>query len=111
MPNQCFLPLLDDADLVEAGVLMSAYLTAWHMLFGKKQLRPGGSLLVAAKSTAMKTFPPKMTISTGRGLHQLGLHCRENRFTLGHGQANGLGRRPAPARLNALQCIHGTPNS
>ena len=46
MPSQCFLPLSDDADLREAGVLMSAYLTAWRMLFGKRQLRPGESVLV-----------------------------------------------------------------
>src|SRR5260370_24936202 len=46
MPSQCFFPLSDDANLQEAGVLMTAYLTAWRMLFGKKPLRPGESLLV-----------------------------------------------------------------
>lgn len=46
MPSRCFFPLPDDANLQEAGVLMSAYLTAWRMLFGKKPLRPGESLLV-----------------------------------------------------------------
>jgi NADPH:quinone reductase-like Zn-dependent oxidoreductase len=46
MPSRCFFPLPDDADLQEAGVLMTAYLTAWRMLFGKKPLRPGESVLV-----------------------------------------------------------------
>jgi NADPH:quinone reductase-like Zn-dependent oxidoreductase len=46
MPSRCFFPLPDDADLGEAGVLMSAYLTAWRMLFGKKPLRPGETVLV-----------------------------------------------------------------
>jgi NADPH:quinone reductase-like Zn-dependent oxidoreductase len=46
MPSRCFFPLPDDANLQEAGVLMSAYLTAWRMLFGKKPLRPGESVLV-----------------------------------------------------------------
>ncbi len=46
MPSRCFFPLPDDANLQEAGVLMTAYLTAWRMLFGKKPLRPGESLLV-----------------------------------------------------------------
>jgi NADPH:quinone reductase-like Zn-dependent oxidoreductase len=46
MPSKCFVPLPRDADLREAGVVMSAYLTAWRMLFGKKALRPGESVLV-----------------------------------------------------------------
>jgi NADPH:quinone reductase-like Zn-dependent oxidoreductase len=46
MPSRCFFPLPDDANLQEAGVLMTAYLTAWRMLFGKKPLRPGESLLI-----------------------------------------------------------------
>jgi NADPH:quinone reductase-like Zn-dependent oxidoreductase len=46
MPSRCFVPLPEDADLQEAGVLMSAYLTAWRMLFGKKALRPGESVLI-----------------------------------------------------------------
>jgi NADPH:quinone reductase-like Zn-dependent oxidoreductase len=46
MPSECFFPLPDEADLKEAGVLMTAYLTAWRMLFGKKILRPGESVLI-----------------------------------------------------------------
>ena len=46
MPSHCFFPLPDDADLTHAGMLMTAYLTAWRMLFGKKMLRPGESVLV-----------------------------------------------------------------
>ena len=46
MPSHCFFPLPDDADLTHAGLLMTAYLTAWRMLFGKKILRPGESVLV-----------------------------------------------------------------
>src|SRR5262245_25027400 len=46
MPNRCFFPLPDDADLVSAGALMTAHLTAWRMLFGKKALQPGESVLI-----------------------------------------------------------------
>jgi NADPH:quinone reductase-like Zn-dependent oxidoreductase len=46
MPSRCFLPLPDDADLVAAGALMTGHLTAWRMLFGKKTLQPGESLLI-----------------------------------------------------------------
>src|SRR5262245_46654955 len=46
MPSGCFMPLPDDADLVAAGALMTGHLTAWRMLFGKKTLQPGESVLI-----------------------------------------------------------------
>lgn len=47
MPAACFVPLPDDADLVAAGALHAAYLTAWRMLFGKSRpLRPDETVLV-----------------------------------------------------------------
>ncbi|MEZ2295006.1 zinc-binding dehydrogenase [Variovorax sp. RCC_210] len=47
MPARCVLPLPDHVDLVEAGALLAAYLTAWRMLFGKRALRPGETVLIA----------------------------------------------------------------
>jgi NADPH:quinone reductase-like Zn-dependent oxidoreductase len=47
MPTRCVFPLPDDADLVAAGALTTGHLTAWRMLFGKKTLRPGESVLIA----------------------------------------------------------------
>lgn len=46
MPVRCFLPLPDDADLVSAGALMVGHLTAWRMLFGKRPLQAGETVLV-----------------------------------------------------------------
>jgi NADPH:quinone reductase-like Zn-dependent oxidoreductase len=46
MPSRCFFPLPDDADLVGAGALMTGHLTAWRMLFGKRALQPGESVLI-----------------------------------------------------------------
>ena len=46
MPSRCFMPLPDDSDLVAAGALMTGHLTAWRMLFGKKTLQPGESVLI-----------------------------------------------------------------
>jgi NADPH:quinone reductase-like Zn-dependent oxidoreductase len=46
MPSRCFMQLPDDADLVAAGALMTGHLTAWRMLFGKKTLQPGESVLI-----------------------------------------------------------------
>lgn len=46
MPSECFLPLPDDADLTAAGALMTGHLTAWRMMFGKRALQPGESVLI-----------------------------------------------------------------
>src|SRR6516165_5741456 len=46
MPSRCFFPLPDDADLEAAGALMTGHLTAWRMLFGKRALQPGESVLI-----------------------------------------------------------------
>jgi len=46
MPTKCFLPLPDDADLVAAGATMVAHVTAWRMLFGKRALRAGETVLI-----------------------------------------------------------------
>jgi NADPH:quinone reductase-like Zn-dependent oxidoreductase len=46
MPTRCFFPVPDDANLEAAGALMTGHLTAWRMLFGKRALRPGESVLI-----------------------------------------------------------------
>ena len=46
IPAQCFFPLPDDADLVAAGALMVGHFTAWRMLFGKRALLPGETVLI-----------------------------------------------------------------
>ena len=46
MPNRCFFELPDEADLASAGSLMVGHLTAWRMIFGKRALQPGESVLI-----------------------------------------------------------------
>jgi NADPH:quinone reductase-like Zn-dependent oxidoreductase len=46
MPAACFCPLPDSADLVSAGALMVGHLTAWRMLFGKRALHAGETVLI-----------------------------------------------------------------
>ena len=40
------MPLPDDADLAAAGALATGHLTAWRMLFGKRALQPGESVMI-----------------------------------------------------------------
>jgi NADPH:quinone reductase-like Zn-dependent oxidoreductase len=46
MPDRCIFQLPDEADLVSAGALMVGHLTAWRMIFGKRALQPGESVLI-----------------------------------------------------------------
>jgi NADPH:quinone reductase-like Zn-dependent oxidoreductase len=46
MPDRCVFELPDDADLGAAGSLMVGHLTAWRMIFGKRALQPGESILI-----------------------------------------------------------------
>jgi NADPH:quinone reductase-like Zn-dependent oxidoreductase len=46
MPVNCFFPLPDDADLMAAGAMMVGHLTAWRMLFGKRALQTGETVLI-----------------------------------------------------------------
>ena len=46
MPVANFFPLPDAADLVAAGALMTGHLTAWRMLFGKRALQAGETVLI-----------------------------------------------------------------
>jgi NADPH:quinone reductase-like Zn-dependent oxidoreductase len=46
MPSRCFFALPDDSDLEAAGALMTGHLTAWRMLFGKRALQAGESILI-----------------------------------------------------------------
>jgi NADPH:quinone reductase-like Zn-dependent oxidoreductase len=46
MPSSCFFPLPEDTNLAAAGALMTGHLTAWRMLFGKRTLQPGESILI-----------------------------------------------------------------
>ncbi len=46
LPAGNVFPLPDDADLVAAGALMTGHLTAWRMLFGKRALQAGETVLI-----------------------------------------------------------------
>lgn len=46
MPVACFFPLPDDTDLELAAALMVGHLTGWRMLFGKRALQAGETVLI-----------------------------------------------------------------
>lgn len=65
MPGRCFFPLPDSVDLVEAGALMVAYLTAWRMLFGKRALHPGETVLVVGIGGGVAVAALQLAVHAG----------------------------------------------
>lgn len=65
MPGRCFFPLPDSVDLVEAGALMVAYLTAWRMLFGKRSLHPGETVLVVGIGGGVAVAALQLAVHAG----------------------------------------------
>lgn len=65
MPAQCFFPLPDDTDLVAAGALMVAHLTAWRMLFGKRTLRPGETVLIVGIGSGVAVAALQLALRAG----------------------------------------------
>ncbi len=46
LPERCVIALPDTADIVECAAIGAGHLTAWRMLFGKRALQPGETVLV-----------------------------------------------------------------
>ena len=65
MPAVCFVPLPDDADLVSAGALMVAHLTAWRMLFGKRALRVGETVLIVGIGSGVAVACLQLALKAG----------------------------------------------
>lgn len=65
MPAKCFLPLPDDADLVGAGALMVGHLTAWRMLFGKRPLQAGETVLVVGIGGGVAVATLQLALQAG----------------------------------------------
>jgi NADPH:quinone reductase-like Zn-dependent oxidoreductase len=65
MPAACFMPLPDDADLVLAGGLMVGHLTAWRMLFGKRALRAGETVLIVGIGGGVAVAALQLALKAG----------------------------------------------
>jgi len=65
MPVHCFFPLPDDADLVSAGALMTGHLTAWRMVFGKRALRAGETVLIVGIGSGVAVACLQLALMAG----------------------------------------------
>jgi NADPH:quinone reductase-like Zn-dependent oxidoreductase len=65
MPVSCFFALPDDADLTLAGALMVGHLTAWRMVFGKRALRAGETVLIAGIGSGVAVACLQLALMAG----------------------------------------------
>jgi NADPH:quinone reductase-like Zn-dependent oxidoreductase len=65
MPVRNFFVLPDDADLVSAAALMVGHLTAWRMLFGKRALRPGETVLIVGIGGGVAVAALQLALKAG----------------------------------------------
>ncbi len=65
VPARCVLPLPDDADLEAAGALMTGHLTAWRMLFGKRPLQAGETVLIVGVGGGVAVATLQLALRAG----------------------------------------------
>lgn len=65
MPATNFLPLPDDADLRSAGALMVGHLTAWRILFGKRALVAGETVLIVGIGSGVAVAALQLAVRAG----------------------------------------------
>lgn len=65
MPEHCYLPLPDTLSYRDAGVMQSAYMTAFRMLYGKRTLLPGESVLIVGAGGGVAVACIQLAVLTG----------------------------------------------
>jgi NADPH:quinone reductase-like Zn-dependent oxidoreductase len=65
MPAHNFFVLPDDADLHSAGALTVGHLTAWRMLFGKRALRAGETVLLVGIGSGVAVAALQLALHAG----------------------------------------------
>jgi NADPH:quinone reductase-like Zn-dependent oxidoreductase len=65
MPSRCFVPLPDSLSFEAAGVLPAAYVTAYRMLFGKRQIAPGETVLIVGAGGGVGVASIQLAVLAG----------------------------------------------
>jgi len=65
MPEKCFVPIPDSLSFRDAGVLPAAYVTAYRMLFGKRTLLPGETVLIVGASGGVAAACIQLAVFAG----------------------------------------------
>ncbi|MGJ7509572.1 zinc-binding dehydrogenase [Variovorax sp. GT1P44] len=107
MPARCVLPLPEHVDLVEAGALLAAYLTAWRMLFGKRALRPGETVLVVGVGGGVAVACLQLAVQAGARVLVTSSSDEKIERALALGAAAGVNYRREKVAKRILALTHG----
>jgi NADPH:quinone reductase-like Zn-dependent oxidoreductase len=107
MPSACFFPLPDDADLKAAGALMTAYLTAWRMLFGKKALRPGESVMIVGIGGGVAVASLQLARLVGARVYVTSSSDEKIRSAVAMGAEGGVNYRRDQVSASILEMTGG----
>lgn len=107
MPARCVLPLPDHVDLVDAGALLAAYLTAWRMLFGKRALRPGETLLIVGVGGGVAVACLQLALHAGARVLVTSSSDEKIERALSLGAAAGVNYRREKVAKRILELTHG----
>jgi NADPH:quinone reductase-like Zn-dependent oxidoreductase len=107
LPTRCFIPLPDATDLVEVAALPSAYLTAWRMLFGKRQLRPDETVLIVGIGSGVAVACLQLARIAGARAIVTSSSDEKIRRALELGASHGINYRTEPVSKSVLALTDG----
>ena len=96
MPARCYFPLPDDADLDVAGALMVGHLTAWRMLFGKRALQLGETVLIVGIGGGVAVAALQLALLAGASVIVTSSSDEKVERAIALGASAGINYRTAP---------------
>lgn len=106
-PEKYFVPLPEHACLDEAATLMSAYLTSWRMLFGKRQLRPGETVLIVGIGSGVAVASLQLALLAGARAIVTSSSEQKLLRALGMGACHGINYLREPVAERVLELTGG----
>lgn len=107
MPTTCFFPLPDDADLEAAGALMVGHLTAWRMLFGKRALRAGETVLIVGIGGGVAVAALQLALRAGARVLVTSSSDEKIARAVALGASAGINYRSEPVAKRVLALTGG----
>ena len=107
MPERCFLPLPDEISFEHAGILPAAYNTAYRMLFGKRALLPGETVLIVGAGGGVSVAC--IQLAKHIGARVLVTTSNEDKLSKAAaiGADAGVNYRTEPVSRRILELTHG----
>lgn len=107
MPERCFLPLPDGLDFANAGVLPTAYGTAYRMLFGKRALMPGETVLVIGAGGGVAVACIQLAVRAGARVLVTTSTPEKLAQAMELGAEGGVNYRSDPVAASILEMTRG----